>query len=87
MKRRLLALFLALSMVCALLPAAVSAAEPDTGWYNEQASSFTLDSAAELMGLAQLVAKGNDFAGKTILLGADVNLQNEAWIQNAALTA
>ena len=54
MKRRLLALFLALSMVCALLPAAVSAAEPDTGWYNGQDSSFTLDSAAELMGLAQL---------------------------------
>ncbi len=79
MKRRLLALFLALSMVCALLPAAVSAAEPDTGWYNGQDSSFTLDSAAELMGLAQLVAGGNDFAGKTILLGADVDLQNEAW--------
>ena len=79
MKRRMLALLLALSMVCALMPAAVSAAEPDIGWYNEQDTTFTLTSAAELAGLASLVAEGNNFAGKTILLGEDIDLQNEPW--------
>ena len=41
------------------------------------ADRFTLTSARQLAGLAQLVKQGNSFAGKTILLGADISLAND----------
>ena len=51
----------------------------DTSWYNETDTSFTLTEAGELLGLAQLVNGGNDFAGKTIVLGGNVDLAGIAW--------
>lgn len=51
----------------------------DTSWYNDSESSFTLDSAEKLAGLAQLVNGGTSFSGKTILLNADIDLENKAW--------
>lgn len=49
----------------------------ETDWYTPSADSFTLTSARQLAGLAQLVKQGNSFAGKTILLGADISLAND----------
>ena len=46
----------------------------DTTWYNDTDTEFTLDTAEQLAGLAKLVDGGNTFAGKTIKLGADVDL-------------
>ena len=46
----------------------------DTSWYNETATEFTMTSAEQLAGLAELVDNGNNFAGKTIMLDADMDL-------------
>jgi len=45
----------------------------DTSWYNTTDTTFTIDTVAELYGLAQL-SSNNDFAGKTIKLGKDLSL-------------
>ncbi len=52
----------------------------DTSWYNTTDTDFTLNDAADLAGFAQIVggmAAGigrDNFAGKTVKLGADVNM-------------
>ncbi len=51
----------------------------DTSWYNENASSFTLTDAADLAGFAKLVNAGTTFSGKTLTLGADIDLSGTAW--------
>ena len=44
-------------------------------WYNDEDTEFTLSTAQELAELARLVnAERDDFANKTILLGANINL-------------
>jgi len=55
--------------------------EAVTKWYTENpdADKYIITSAEELAGLAQLVNAGNTFAGKTIQLGADIDLNNLAW--------
>jgi len=45
----------------------------DTSWYNASLSEFTLTTAAQLFGLAEL-SKTKHFGGKTIKLGADILL-------------
>ena len=49
----------------------------ETDWYTPSADRFTLTSARQLAGLAQLVKQGNSFAGKTVLLGANISLAND----------
>lgn len=63
----------------------------DTGWYSADpnADTFTLETAEDLAGLAQLTNQDNPvtFTGKTILLGTDVDLANQRWVaisQNGA---
>lgn len=51
----------------------------DTTWYKDGESTFTLDTAEKLAGLAQLVNVGNSFEGKTIELNADMDLNNVNW--------
>ena len=46
----------------------------DIGWYDDTDTEFTLDSAEQLAGLAQLVDSGESFEGKTVVLDCDVNL-------------
>lgn len=46
----------------------------DTTWYNTTDTTFTLTDTADFAGFAQLVDDGNTFAGKTVKLGADINL-------------
>ena len=47
---------------------------PNTSWYTAGPTSFTIYTPDELAGFAQLVNGGNDFSGKTVTLGADLDL-------------
>ena len=56
----------------------------DTSWLNDaegtEADPYVLMDGADLAGLASLVnVDSNSFAGKYIVLGADINLGNKAW--------
>ena len=53
---------------------AVSTPEPVKDWYSKEDKEFTLNTAAQLAGLANLVKSGNSFKGKTIILGRDIDL-------------
>ena len=93
MKKRnlgILAALLALCMVLVMLPAGVYADEGwdgsvDTSWYDTEATAFTITTPAQLAGLAAIVngtAEGiemDSFAGKTVTLGADIDLNNQPW--------
>ncbi|MBQ9544860.1 MAG: hypothetical protein IJV00_07020, partial [Clostridia bacterium] len=54
----------------------VLADSEDVSWYIKTKKSFTLTTAAELLGLSKLSQDGETFEGKTILLGADITLNN-----------
>lgn len=51
----------------------------ETDWYSDDETAFTLSTAAQLAGLAQLVNDGTSFAGKTVQLGADIDLGGKEW--------
>ncbi len=51
----------------------------DTSWYNESSDKFTISTAAELAGLAELVNNGTNFSGKTITLNANIDLGGKEW--------
>ncbi|MBE7029980.1 MAG: hypothetical protein E7409_00970, partial [Ruminococcaceae bacterium] len=51
----------------------------DISWYNDVDTSFTLTTAAQLAGLSKLVNEGNNFSGKAITLGGDIDLENKEW--------
>ncbi|MCD8095202.1 MAG: hypothetical protein LUE12_03635 [Ruminococcus sp.] len=79
--KKILSVVLSASMlICLAAPnMAVTALSADTDWYNTTDTSFTITTAAELAGLASLVNDGNDFSGKTITLGSNIDLNSEAW--------
>ncbi len=84
MKKRILALVLAVIMTVSLLPvtaAAAAAPTPNIGWYGDgSATTFTLTDTADLLGLAKLVNDGTTtFAGKTVKLGANIDLGGIDW--------
>ena len=83
------AVLLALALVF-VVPVAADAWDGttvDTVWYesDNKSTEFTISTPAELAGLAKLVNEGdvyeNDvfFEGKTITLGANIDLNNEQW--------
>ena len=85
-RTRLFGIILSFIMLISLLPVTALAGEAawdgttvDTSWYNETGTTFTIDSAAQLAGLAELVNAGKNFRGKTIKLGADIDLNNQEW--------
>ena len=80
-RKKMIACILSLCMLATMMPVTVMAEETtvDTGWYSTEGNSFTLEDAADLAGLAKLVNEGNDFSGKTVTLGADIDLENEEW--------
>ena len=49
----------------------------DTTWYNDTDTEFTLTTAEQLAGLAELVDGGNTFTGKTVKLGKNLDLYAE----------
>jgi hypothetical protein len=51
----------------------------DISWYTGS-SPYTISTAAQLAGLAYLVNNGNFFLGKTIILGASVDVSAYLWI-------
>ena len=50
-----------------------------TNWYSSNESEFTLNTAQDLAGLSYLVQNGNQFKGKTIKLGSNINLSGKLW--------
>ena len=53
---------------------------PDTSWYNDNDTQFEIDTVEKFYGFAQLVNDGNDFAGKTITVTAEEELNlNPGW--------
>ncbi len=58
------------------------ATTPDTSWYDAGQREFVLYDAADLLGFSSLLASGTKFNGKTIKLGADIDL-NPAWSASA----
>ena len=95
MKKRILSFLLVAVMLMGVIPFAALAVDtdanstegtaivPDTTWYIEDMSVYYLYDAADLLGFAALGNAGNDFAGKTVMLMADIDL-NEGW--NADVT-
>ena len=91
MKKRMLAMVMALCLALSLLPVSagaddeVSTVEPaasNAEWgadYNEE-TSFTISTEAELRAFAVMVNDGKDFSGKTVTLQNDITLSNEAWV-------
>lgn len=71
-------------MLISLLPVTALAGEAawdgttvDTSWYDDNTTDtdeFTISDSADLAGLAELVNEGNNFSGKTIKLGDDIDL-------------
>ena len=52
----------------------------DGSWYsNPSDSEFTIQNGSQLYNLSKLVNAGTDFTGKTVKLGADINLNNKEW--------
>ncbi len=91
-RKKYLAVILSLAMMVSLLPAlalpALAAGDVwdgtsvDTQWYTEHSAdtSFTIDTAAKLAGLASITNAGTDtFIGDTITLGADIDLNGKEW--------
>jgi len=54
----------------------------DTDWYSENKTEFTINTAEQLSGLADLVNTGNDFFGKTVKLGRNIMLNDTINWQN-----
>lgn len=68
--------------------------QPSIAWYtdaiavNEKATNFTINSAADLLGLAQLVNDGTEtFSGKTIMLEDNIDLSSVCYPANENGTA
>lgn len=61
----------------------VPSVDPDISWYNDEEDEFVIDSPEELYGFAELVNREEDpkdFAGKTVKLGADIDLTDYVWV-------
>ena len=87
-RTRLFGITLFFIMLISLLPvtalargAAWDGTTVDTNWYddNTSAAEFTIYDSADLAGLAKLVNAGNNFSGKTIKLGDDIDLGDKEW--------
>ena len=56
----------------------------DVAWHSESETEFTITTAEQLAGLAELVNGGNNFEGKTVKLGANIMLNDTINWQNWA---
>ena len=50
----------------------------DAAWHSENETEFTITTAEQLAGFAELVNGGNNFEGKTVKLGANIMLNDTA---------
>jgi len=60
-------------------PTTLWANNASTQWYDGQNTLFTLSTAEDLAGLSVLVAGGNAFTDKTILIGSNIDLAAHLW--------
>ena len=51
----------------------------DVSWYDASENNFTIMNKDQLLGL-RLLSQSVDFAGKTVTLGADIDLAGESWL-------
>lgn len=72
MKKQVIACFLTLSLLLALVPAPARAAEP-----SGQGDRIEIGTAEELRAFAADVNSGNDYTGKYVVLTADIDLGGE----------
>ena len=82
MKRILLSLLFALVALTGLQAQTIWDGTADTSWYNETSIEFEISTAEQLAGLAELVNNGNYFGDKTILLTADIVLNDTSNWEN-----
>ena len=82
MKKLLLSLLFALVALTGLQAQTIWDGTADTSWYNETSTEFEISTAEQLAGLAKLVNNGNDFSGKTIMLTADIVLNDTSDWEN-----
>ena len=82
MKQLLLSLIFALVALTGLQAQTIWDGTADTSWYNETSTKFEISTAEQLAGLAKLVNNGNNFSGKTILLTADILLNDTSNWEN-----
>jgi len=71
-----IAILVSAVMVFGSMPFGIFAAG-NTGWYDGSKTSFTISTPEELIGFAKLVDDGITFEGKTVMLGADIDLDNK----------
>ena len=84
MKQRLLVLCITAMLIISMFPVAALAADTwdgtaDTSWYNAAETTFILTTAEQIAGLATLVNNGNDFAGISLSLDDDLDLDGRQW--------
>ena len=53
--------------------------DADTTWYSDDADSFVIYTAEQFAGFSSLVDSGKAFTGKTVTLGANIDLANKPW--------
>ena len=82
MKQLLLSLIFALVALTGLQAQTIWDGTANTSWYDETSTEFEISTAEQLAGLAELVNNGNDFSGKTILLTADIVLNDTSDWEN-----
>ena len=82
MKKLLLSLLFAFVTLTCLQAQTIWDGTAGTSWYNETSTEFEISTAEQLAGLAELVNNGNDFSGKTILLTADIVLNDTSDWEN-----
>ena len=51
----------------------------DTSWYSDDVNSFVIYTAEQFAGLSALVDSGKAFTGKTVTLGANIDLAKKPW--------
>jgi uncharacterized protein (TIGR02145 family) len=75
-----ISIFILLALLTTGVWAQVWSGAVDTEWYwdNTSQTEFTITTAEQLAGLAQLVNGGNSFSGKTIKLGTNIMLNDTA---------
>lgn len=61
------------------VPVRVWDGSADTSWYTGDAQKYVLENAEQLAGLASLVNGGSDFAGITVTLGVNLDLDGREW--------
>ena len=82
MKKLLLSLFFALVALTGLQAQTIWNGTADTSWYDETSTEFEISTAEQLAGLAELVNNGKNFSDKTILLTADIVLNDTSDWEN-----